>query len=288
MVGGALTPCRIFVAAPVDPMRMETFQVEQGTWPPAPGEILLDPYSLDLLKLRVGQTIVVQAPNGNQATLRISGSVHNAGITPAFQEQTAHAYMSSATLPNLGMPIQLNALKIQVADQPGLTAPSRDRNVIVTTARNLAVGLQRTYGLAIDEIQVPAPYLHPHQGQMDSLMMGLFAFGMAGLLLSAILVATMLNGLFAQQIPQIGIMKAVGARSSRVLQLYLLMTLMIAVAATALAIFPGILFSRTMAPEILSLLGIEAKSLSAPWWMYGVVVLAGVGVPLCIRSSTIA
>jgi putative ABC transport system permease protein len=110
--------------------------------------------------------------------------------------------------------------------------------------------------------------------------LGLLVFGVAGLLLSAILVATMLNGLFTQQIPQIGIMKAIGARSSRMLQLYLLMTLVIAVASTALAVIPGILISRAFAPMILTLLGVEAESLTAPSWMYAMVVAAGLGVPL--------
>src|SRR5262249_13173019 len=90
-------PLQIFVAAPDDPMRVETFQVEQGSWPPAAGDILVDQGSLDLLKLAVGDTLVVQAPNGTPASLRISGVVHNAGITPAFQEQTGHAYMSPAS-----------------------------------------------------------------------------------------------------------------------------------------------------------------------------------------------
>jgi putative ABC transport system permease protein len=273
-------PLQIFVAAPDDPMRMEAFTVRQGSWPPAAGEILLDDGTPELLKKEVGDTIVVQAPNGQSASLRISGAVHNAGITPAFQEQTGHAFLSAASLPGLGMPVALNALKIQIADQPGLTTPSRDRDVIVARARDLAGWLGQTYGLAVDEIQVPAPYTHPHQGQMDSMVMGLFAFGVAGLLLSAILVATMLNGLFTQQIPQIGIMKAIGARSGRVLQLYLLMTLLIAATSTALAILPGISMSRALAPELLSLLGIEAESLTAPWWMYGVVVAAGIGIPL--------
>src|SRR6266498_1523068 len=273
-------PLQIFVAAPDDPMRVETFTVEHGNWPPAAGEILVDQGSLDLLKLAVGDTLVVQAPNGTPASLRISGVVHNAGITPAFQEQTGHAYMSAASLPSLGKPVALDALKIQVADQPGGTTPSRNRETIVAAARDLALWLQQTYGVAVDEIQVPAPYQHPHQQQMNTLMQGLFTFGLAGLLLSAVLVATMLNGLFTQQIPQIGIMKAIGARSGRVLQLYLLMTLLIALAAVALAIVPGIVISRAFAPIILSLQGIDAQSLTAPWWMYGVVVASGIGIPL--------
>ncbi len=125
--------------------------------------------------------------------------------------------------------------------------------------------------MQIEQSTVPTPYAHPHQAQVDSLQLGFLYFGVAGVLLSAVLVATMLNGLFAQQIPQIGIMKAIGARSGLVLQLYLLMTLVIAATATALAIVPGILISRAVAPAMLTLLGIKAVDLMAPWWMYAVV-----------------
>jgi len=280
-------PVQIFVAAPNDPMRIETFKVEQGSWPPAAGEILIDRSSFDLLSLEIGEVVVVQAPNGAPTSLRISGVVYYPALAPSFQEQKGHAFMSTTSLPGLGVPVALDALKIQVADQADMITPSRDRDVIVATALDLAGWLQQTYGVAVFEIQVPTPYAHPHQGQADSLLLGLLVFGVAGLLLSAILVATMLNGLFAQQIPQIGIMKAIGARSSRVLQLYLLMTLVIAVTATALAIVPGILISRAFAPAILTLLGIDAESLTAPSWMYVVVIAAAVGVPLLFSLAPI-
>ncbi|MCI0645281.1 MAG: FtsX-like permease family protein [Chloroflexi bacterium] len=285
--GWGPNPLQIFVAAPDDPMRIENFIVEQGSWPPAAGEILIDRSSFDLLNLEVGGVVIVQAPNGAPTSLRISGVVYDPALAPSFQEQKGHGFMSAASLPVLGEPVALDALKIQVADQPGLTVPSRNRDVIVATALNLADWLQQTYGVAILEIQIPAPYAHPHQAQADSLLLGLLVFGVAGLLLSAILVATMLNGLFTQQIPQIGIMKAIGARSGRVLQLYLLMTLVIAVASTALAIVPGIFISRVFAPIILTLLGVEAESLTAPSWMYVVVIIAGVGVPLLFALASL-
>lgn len=288
-VGGTWgpNPLQIFVAAPDDPMQIETFKVEQGSWPPAPGEILIARSALDLLDVAVGDTLVVQAPNGEPVPLRISGVVHPPGLTPAFQEQKVHAFMSTASLPLLGEPVVLDALKIQVADESGLTTPSRNRDVIVATARDLARWLQQNYDVPINEIQVPEPYTHPHQGQMDSLMAGLFIFGGAGLLLSAILVATMLNGLLTQQIPQIGIMKAIGARSSRVLQFYLLMTLVIAVTATIIAIVPGIAISRSLTPVILTLLGVDAASRTAPWWTYGVVVASGIGVPILFALGSL-
>ncbi|RWI36102.1 FtsX-like permease family protein [Mesorhizobium sp.] len=273
-------PLQIFVSAPDDPMRIETFKIEQGNWPPAAGEVLIERSSFGLLKLKVGDTVVVQAPNGKPTSLRVSGVVYYPALVPSFQEQKGYGFISTASLPDLGEPILLDELKIHVADQPGIAIPSRDRDVIVATARDLAGWLQRTYGVVIREIQVPMPYAHPHQRQTNILLLSLLVFGGAGLLLSAVLVATMLNGLFAQQIPQIGIMKAIGARSSQVLQLYLLMTLVIAVAATALAIVPGIWISRAFAAAVLGVLAIDAASLAAPWWMYVVVVAAGVGVPV--------
>jgi putative ABC transport system permease protein len=269
--GWGANPLQIFVAAPDDPMRIETFMVERGQWPPAAGEILIDRSSFDLLNLEVGRDVVVQALDGEPRSLRISGVVYYPGLAPSFQEQKGHGFMSAASLPILGEPLMLDALKIHVAG---------DRDMIVATARELAGWLQQNYGVTIREIQVPTPYAHPHQKQADLLLMALLVFGVAGLLLSAILVATILNGLFVQQIPQIGIMKAVGASSSRIRQLYVLMTLSIAVTATAVAIVPGVLISRAFAPAMLTLLGIQADSFAAPWWMYLVVVASGLGMPL--------
>lgn len=285
--GWGPNPLQIFVAAPDDPLRIETLTVEQGSWPPAAGEILIDRSSFDLLNLKVGEAVVVKAPDGKAASLRISGVVYYPALAPSFQEQKGHGFISSASLPVLGVPVALNALKIQVADQPGLSVPSSNRDAIVAAARDLAGWLQKTYGAAVREIQVPTPNAHPHQAQQDSVLLGLVAFGVAGLLLSAILVATILNGLFAQQIPQIGIMKAIGARSSRLLQFYLLMTLLIGLTATALAIVPGIVMSRVVAPLLLRLVGVEAASLAAPSWMYAVVIAAGVGMPLLLSLASL-
>ena len=285
--GWGPNPLQMFVATAKDPMRIETFKVEQGSWPPAAGEILIDRSSFDLLHLEVGEAVVVQAPNGTPTSLRISGVAYAPSLAPSFQEQKGHGFISTASLPILGEPITLDALKIQIADRPGLTVPTHNRDVIVATARDLAGWLQQTYGVAVREIQVPTPYAHPHQAQVDSLQLGFLYFGVAGLLLSAILVATMLNGMFAQQIPQIGIMKAIGARSGLLLQFYLLMTLVIAATATALAIVPGILISRAVAHAMLTLLGIKAADLMAPWWMYAVVVAVGIGVPLLFSLGSL-
>lgn len=270
-------PLQVFVAAPEDPLRMASFEVRQESWPPSPGEIFIGRDTLTLLDVAVGDTMTVKTPSGERASLRVVDTVYDPSLAPAPQEQTGHGYLSTASLATSGGAV-LDQLKIQVAD-PGQATPSRDRDAIVAVAREVGAWLQRDYGLAVREIQVPAPYEHPHQGQADALLVSLLAGGAAALLLSTILVANMLNGLFTQQIPQIGIMKAIGARSARIGRLYLAMTVSVAVAATLLALGPAILIGRAGVSGILGFLGIQAASLAAPWWTYAAVLAAGLVLP---------
>jgi putative ABC transport system permease protein len=279
-------PLQVFAAAPGDPMRMATFDVRPGSWPPAPGQVLIRRDSLALLNVAVGDTMTVTTPGGATARLRVSGTVYDPSLAPAPQQQQGQAYLSTATLAELGEPDVFDQLKVQLAAPGGATpsrdqaTPSRDRAAVVAGAGQVAEWLRQEHGLVIREIQVPTPYAHPHQRQANALLSALLMGAGAALLLSVILVATMLNGLFTQQIPQIGIMKAIGARSGRIGRFYLMMTLIVAGAATLLALPPGILIGRVFAPRVLRFLGIEAGGVAAAWWTYLVVLAAGLALPV--------
>ena len=273
-------PLQVFVATPDDPMQMAKFDTQQqGSWPPSPGEIFIGRDSLSLLGVAVGDTVTVQTPSGQRVRLRVAGTVYDPSLSPAGQEQTARGYLSATSLPGPGgQPALLDQLKLQVAD-PRQATPSRDRDTIVAVAGQVGAWLQQEYGLAIREVQVPKPYAHPHQWQADALLLSLLAGGAAALLLAAILVANMLNNLFTQQIPQIGIMKAIGARSGRIGRLYLTMTLLVAAAATPLALGPAVLLGRAGSSMLLGMLGVEPVSLAAPWWAFVVIVAVGLVLP---------
>jgi len=272
-------PLQVFAAAPDDPMRVANFEVQQGSWPPPPGEVFLRRDSLPLLDVAVGDTVTIETPDGEAARLRVADTVYDPSLAPAPQQQIGQGYLSTRSLAALGERDVLDQLKIQVAE-PGQATPSRDRDAIVAVAGEVGEWLQQEHGLAIREIQVPEPYAHPHQGQADALLSALLIGAGAALLLSSILVGNMLNGLFTQQIPQIGIMKAIGARAGRIGRLYLAMTLMVAGAATLFALAPGILIARALTPNVFGFLGIEPASVAAAWWTYVVVLAAGLVLPL--------
>jgi len=280
---GGLKSLQLFVAAASDPMRIATFKIEQGAgWPPPPDGILIERSTLESLKLKVGDKVDVLGFDGRPTQLIVTGSVHDQSLALAGQEAGV-GYIQSNTLPLLGKPPALDQLVITVADGPGLAVPSRDRETIVRTALSFVDRLKATPGITIKQVAVPTPYEHPHQAISYTVLSALSAFGLLSLILSSVLIATMFNGLLTQQIPQIGMMKAIGARSSRILQLYMIMVLLVSVLATVLALVPGMILGRTLAQMILSsALNIDVASLSIPWWVLGTVILAGVFVPLLI------
>ena len=280
---GGLKSLQLFVAAASDPMRIATFKIEGGTgWPPPPDGILVERSTLAFLNLQVGDKVNVIGFDGRPVQLIVTGSVHDQSL--ALAGQTAGVvYIRSDTLPLLGKPPTLDQLIITVADQPGLEVQSRDRETIVRTALSLINRIKDTPGITIKQAAVPTPYEHPHQAISYTLLSALTAFGLLSLLLSSILIATMFNSLLTQQIPQVGMMKAIGARASRILQLYLIMMLLVSAPATGLALVPGMLLGRTLAQAMLSsALNIDVASLSISWTVIGTVILAGIFVPLLI------
>ena len=280
---GGLKSLQLFVAAEADPMRIATFNIEEGSgWPPPPDSLLMELSTLASLNLKVGDQVSVIGFNGKTVQLTVTGSVHDQSL--ALAGQTAGVgYIQANTLPLLGRPAALNQLAITVADQPGLEVQSRDRDTIIRTALSIVDRLKAKPGITIEQVAVPTPYEHPHQAISYTLLSTLTAFGLLSLLLSSILIATMFNGLLTQQIPQIGMMKAIGARSSRILHFYMMMVLLVSIVATALALIPGMVLGRTMAQAMLSsALNVDVVSLSVPWWVLGTVILAGVFVPLVV------
>jgi putative ABC transport system permease protein len=292
--GGGLRPepLQLFVAAADDPMRIGRYPVERGAWPPPDDGVLLERNALAFLGLQVGDHVDVLAPDGSPASLRVTGVVHDPSLAPAYEERKGYGYVTTAALARLGARAALDELKIVVADRPGGTTATHDRDTVVRAATALATILERTRGLRVQQVQVPPPYEHPHQRQMAALLLAVLLFGATSLVLSAVLVANMVDGLLTRQVPQIGVLKAVGAGQGRVLALYLAMTVLIAAAATAIAYVPALLLGRAYARLLLgAMLNMDAPGAAAPWWTSAALVVTGgllpplVALPPLVRAS---
>ena len=75
----------LFVIHQDDSLRVATFTVERGVWPPATDQLFMERDALGLMDAHVDQTVIVKAPNGTPQAMRIAGSVHDPGLSPATE-----------------------------------------------------------------------------------------------------------------------------------------------------------------------------------------------------------
>ncbi|QFY10063.1 FtsX-like permease family protein [Nonomuraea phyllanthi] len=260
----------LFVVPDFDGMRIAKFTPQSGAWPPPAGTMLIERSARDMVP---AGPVEVRLPGGQSRTLAVSGTVHDPGLAPAWQERAGYGYITPQTLA-----VPLDELKIRTE--------ATSREGIEHTSRELAIWL-RAQGRQVHEIQVPPPGRHPHESQMQSLMLMLLIFALLGLVLAAVLVATVIGGMLVQQVRQIGVMKAIGARTGQISALYAVQVLLLGLGAAALGLPLGTLAGRAYADVIAELLNLDLHSRAVPPWVYGTQLAAAVLVPLLVAAVPI-
>jgi putative ABC transport system permease protein len=269
----------LFVVPDFNAMRIATFTPQSGAWPPPDGTMLVERTAQAMLNSKPGQSVEVRLPGGGAARgVAISGVVHDPSLAPAEQERMGYGYITPQTLARLGGSATLDELKIRVTPYT--------RPAIQQAADDLAAWLS-AQGRQVTEIQIPPPGMHPHQTQMQAVLLVLLIFTGLGLVLSAVLVATVVGGMLTQQIRQIGVMKAIGARTGQIAGLYALQVLLIGAGATIVSVPLGVMAGRGFADAVAELLNLNLASRAVPGWVFAVQIAAGLLVPLLVAAVPI-
>jgi putative ABC transport system permease protein len=251
---------------------------EDGVFPPPPGEVLVERAAMQVADAEIGDSIRVQIGEDEYA-LTIAGTLHDIGVSPAWQESKVYAYATSETLSELGILIPFDELRITVAENVD------DAEYIREVALD-AVAWLEAEGYVVNRVEVPPPLEHPSQSQMESLTMLLAAFGSLVFLLTALLVTNVMAAYLAKQVRQIAVMKAIGGRRVQITGLYVSMVLVFcALAAVALPL--GIMAGRATAGFVAFMLNFNIESNAIPANILGMQVAIGILVPLLAASYPI-
>ncbi len=279
---GHWLPVTIFVLGDFNAQRINTIYRGQGAWPPPPGTLLLERDALPLAHAAIGAQLRLRRAQGEPQPVTISGTAHDPALPPANRGQTVYAFATPDSLRALGMDGRLTQLQLTVRG-PAASDADAIEAVVAPLARWL-----RQQGRSVNAIRIPPPGEHPHQKVMRSMLLMLLAFSVIALLLSALLSATLLGGMLAQQRRQIGVMQAIGARSAQLAAMYLVLVALLAALATALGIWGGLAAGRAFSGVVLrEILNFSMHSGELPAWAYVALVLAGMAPPLLAAALPI-
>ncbi len=204
-----------------------------GAWPPPANSIVIERTSLlvgylGLAQAQLGDTIQVRTADNRQRELPLSGVAYDFARLPATFAGRAIGYVTFDTLEWLGQPRYFNELHIRV--EPPLDTAQIQQ--IASTVRNR---IERS-GREVTRVEQHQPGKLPLHDFFQALTLILAVTGVLALLLSLVLVGNTVSALITRQVRQIGIMKAIGARASQIIQLYLGMVLLFGLLALLLAL----------------------------------------------------
>jgi len=268
-VGDEWVPAVLYVVRDFDDQRIDTFAPEAGDWPPGEGEVLLERSALRVAKVVVGDRLRVRTTGGEETTLRVAGTAYAAGMAPAWMEHSVPGFVGWRSSLRGTETAQIRI----VAEHP------LDEGFIREVADSTRAMLERQ-GHTVGRIDVPNPGRHPHADQMEAFLFLLLSFGILSFTLSAVLVASMIHGLMSEQLRQVGVMKAIGARDGQIAGIYLGQVGILAAAALVLGIPPGLIAGGAYARFAAGILNADVSHAPFPLWVVPVVVVAGFAVPL--------
>lgn len=278
-VGDGWRPLLLFVVDDFDDLRLNTFTHIEGAWPPPTGSMLIEGTAVGMLAAGPTGRVAVRTAAGEGGELTVAGLVHDPGLAPAWQERCGYGYITRATLAGLGPVPVRDELRVRFRADETLA-------VIDGHARALAAELER-HGHPAHALKVPPPQRHPHQRQMEAVLLLLAVFGGLCLVLSAMAVAASMTASLARQRREIAVMKAVGARTGQIALPYLAVVAAIGVLAAAVAVPSAIVGAQAMADTVGRLLNLAIVDRGVPHEVVVAIALAGPLVPLALAALPI-
>ena len=263
----------LFVVKDYADIRVSKLEREEGAWPPATGEILIERDAFQVAKAKIGDRVTVKTLNGKEQQLLVSGSVHDVGQAQARMENIVYGYINLPTLVQLGEEPYLDQLNILVRNN------RFDRAHIERVAGDVKT-LIESRGKQVRYVNVPRPGKHPHSDLTGILLLAMSSFGLFVLLLSGILVVNLLTALMASQVRQIGVMKAIGGTRWQIARIYFGQALFLGLAAVAVSIPLGVIGSRALCDYMAMFLNFDINSYAVPVWVYLAVAIVGLASPL--------
>jgi putative ABC transport system permease protein len=253
----------------------------QGTWPPAPGEIVIERSSLGYAGAEVGRDALIAVAGEAPLPLKVGGLVRDVSVAPGWMDHVVYGFVSQATLARLGAAPAFDEVQFTVTDPaPGQAA-----------VRQLAwrvKALAETEGRRVGRIDVPVPGQHIHAAQMESLTLVQGAFGVLTLMVCASLMVNLISAMLAGRRRELGVMKALGASERQLAAQFLAFAAGLGVLAVGVALPLAAWLGRLYAGFQAEMLNFPVDRYAIPLWALLVQALVGIGLPVLAAAWPVA
>lgn len=227
--------------------KYELIDLREGLWPKK-HNIGIERMAANYLDLGVDDSITIKLDR-TEKTYHISGLIRHPFVPPPEFMDLMFFFIDGQGLERFGIPEgHFNQLKVRV------TPYSKDHAKEVATAIKDYLARQ---DIGFGGVLYQEPDRHWGRPMMDGVMVVLRVLALFTLLMGAVLIYNTLGALVTQQTDQIGILKAIGAKRSKIIKTYLSGVLVYGFLAIFIALPLGAIVSFNICKGFLTLYNIE-------------------------------
>lgn len=234
----------LFVVDDFQHPRVSRFYLESGRWPAAGEGLMIEREGRFALPLPPGSPVRVRLPGGQEVDTRLTGQVFDPGQAQGRMEGILYGYVSRQTLAGWGYSLDRSRLLVTLdraaAPMPGWLMALHGIKAgggAVESGEQIAAALEAS-GAQVRRIEAFEELRHPHQFQMDAMIVLFLGIGGVALAMCAVLILNLVDSMMTAEQRAIGVMKAIGGRSGQIAADYLLaMAFLGLIAAAASAPF---------------------------------------------------
>jgi putative ABC transport system permease protein len=262
-----------------DDIKISRMTLEYGQWPPPDNTMLIERSALSEqlgVNVEVGDVLHVETFDQLERDIPVVGVVHDLHVAPTFIFGVYYGYITDETLEWFGASRDFSAVRIMVDEDRFF-----DSAFVVEVMQEVRDKIERS-GLEVEEIFIP-----PEAGKspivtfaVDPIILIMSVLGVLAVFLSGFLVTNTISALLTQQIKQIGIMKAVGARTDQILGMYLLLVLAYGVVSLIIAMPLAYLAAGAFTAFFANLFNFDARTYGIIPSVFGLQLFVGLVVPL--------
>jgi putative ABC transport system permease protein len=199
--------------------------------------------------------------------------VHDVSEWPTPFLSMHYGYVTFDTMVWLGEPRSYSSMLLRVAGD----ASNQEHNKVV--AREVYDKIRKA-GLDPSFPKVPEPDRPPTEFIISAITSLMGLLGLFAILLSGFLVTNTISALLAQQIKQIGMMKAVGARATQIMTIYIVLVLCFGLLALVPAIPLAQAATGVFSAYLSAFLNFDIANAQAPAYVVALQVAIGLLVPI--------
>lgn len=237
------------VRADYEAQQFNTIKLVSGRWPTGDDEAAIEQSSVQTFGVPTTGAITMVIGD-RERSLEITGVVEDLGVQPPSFGGDATFYVSRELAENVFGAYGYSRLGVQI---PAFSDAAAEEVV-----DELKPQLEKI-GAPIFFYQVTPPTKHPAQDTVNGVNFILGVMASLSLALGLFLVINTVNAIVAQQVPQIGVMKAIGGTTSQMLGLYLSGVLVYGLLALLVAVPLGGLAANAVTNLLLQMLVIPPE-----------------------------